>query len=78
MFDKIGKQCYYVTLGEDKSEYIKTIAKEEHEIEDIHFEDEGYHFSKEQYENMVLEAKERFSLEKFSKRHFKCTKIQDI
>lgn len=59
VFDKIGKQCYYVTLGEDKSEYIKTIAKEEHEIEDIHFEDEGYHFSKEQYENMVLEAKEK-------------------
>lgn len=59
VFDKIGKQCYYVTLGEDKSEYIKKIAKEEHKIEDIRFKDEGYHFTKKQYENMVLEAKEK-------------------
>lgn len=58
-FDRIHNQCHYVTLGEDKSEYIKSIAREEHEVEDVHFQDAGYHFTKEQYEKMVLEAKEK-------------------
>jgi anthranilate synthase component 1 len=59
VFDRIRNQCHYVTLGEDKSDYIKAIANEEHEIEDIQFKEDGYHFTKEQYENMVLEAKEK-------------------
>lgn len=59
IFDRIRNQCQYVTLSEDKSEYIKTIAREEHEIEDIHFEEDGHHFTKDEYEKMVLEAKEK-------------------
>lgn len=59
IFDKIRNQCQYVTLHEDNSDYIKDIAKEEYEIEDVHFQEIGQHFSKEQYEEMVLKAKEK-------------------
>lgn len=59
IFDRIRNQCHYVTLGEDKSEYIKNIAREEYEIEDIHFKEDGHHFSKDEYEKMVVDAKEK-------------------
>ncbi|HEY0196558.1 MAG TPA: anthranilate synthase component I [Methanobacterium sp.] len=59
IFDKIHNQCQYVTLDKDNSDYIKNIAKEEYEIEDVHFHEIGQHFSKEQYEEMVLKAKEK-------------------
>lgn len=59
IFDKIKNKCQYVTLHEDNSDYIKKISKEDHEIEDVKFKENGQEFSKKQFEEMVLEAKEK-------------------
>ena len=59
IFDKIKNKCQYVTLHEDNSDYIKKISKEDHEIEDVKFKENGQEFSKKQFEEMVLKAKEK-------------------
>jgi anthranilate synthase component 1 len=59
IFDKIKKQCQYVTLHQDNSEYIKKIAEEEHYIDEIKIQDIKHHFSKKQYEELVLKSKKR-------------------
>lgn len=59
IFDRIRNKCEYVTLGEDRSEEIKRISKEEYETDEITFKEKGTHFSKEKYEEMVLQAKEK-------------------
>lgn len=59
IFDKIKNKCQYVTLHEDNSEYINEISKEEHQIEDVSFKEKGQEFSKKQFEEMVLKAKEK-------------------
>jgi anthranilate synthase component I len=59
IFDRINNKCEYVTLTDDKSEYIQNIAKEEHETENFSFKEIGEHFSKEKYVEMVLDAKEK-------------------
>lgn len=59
IFDRIRNKCHYVTLGEDKSNYIKEIAKNEYNIHAINFKEKGYYFSKEKFIDMVLQAKEK-------------------
>jgi anthranilate synthase component I len=59
IFDKIRNKCEYVTLGENRLEEIEHISREKHEIEGIEYKEKNHHFSKQEYENMVLEVKER-------------------
>jgi anthranilate synthase component I len=59
IFDKIRNKCEYVTLGENRLEEIERISREKHEIEGIEYKEKNQYFSKQEYENMVLEVKER-------------------
>ncbi len=59
IFDRIRNKCEYVTLNEDRSEEIKNISKEDAEIDGISFKENGHHFSKDKFEDMVLQAKEK-------------------
>lgn len=59
IFDKIRNKCQYVTLHEDNSEYIKQIAREEYELEDISFQDEGLNFSREKFQEMISKTQEK-------------------
>ena len=59
IFDRIRNKCEYVTLNEDRSEEIKNISKEDVEIDGISFKENGHHFSKDKFEEMVLQAKEK-------------------
>ncbi len=59
IFDRIRNKCEYVTLNEDRSKEIINISKEEHELDEISFKENGHHFSKEKFEDMVLQAKEK-------------------
>ena len=52
-------KCEYVTLGENRIEEINQIAKESHDIGNIDFKFKGHYFSREKYESMVREAKEK-------------------
>ncbi len=59
IFDRIRNKCEYITLNEDRSEEIRNISKEDIEIEGIRFKENGHHFSKDKFEEMVLQAKEK-------------------
>ena len=59
IFDRIRNKCEYVTLGENRLEEIERISREKHEIEDLSYKEKNHHFSREKYEAMVLETKER-------------------
>lgn len=59
IFDRIKNKCEYVTLGEDKSQKIKKISREEYQTEKIVFKEKEQHFSKKKFEEMVLQAKEK-------------------
>ncbi|HTX60709.1 MAG TPA: anthranilate synthase component I [Methanobacterium sp.] len=59
IFDKIRNQCYYVTLNQDKSQYIQDISRKEYKLEDVEIKEKEYHFTKEEYEEKVLRSKEK-------------------
>ncbi len=60
IFDKLSSRCQYVTLAENRLDEVLDTAKEEYVLEDqMSFKNEGRYFSQNQYENMVLETKER-------------------
>lgn len=60
IFDKLSSRCQYVTLAENRLEEVLGVAKENHVLEDqMSFKNQGRYFSQSQYENMVLETKER-------------------
>lgn len=59
IFDRIRNKCEYVTLHEDRSDYIKKVSKEEYETEEISFKEKGRHLSREKFEDMVMQAKEK-------------------
>lgn len=60
IFDKLSSRCQYVTLAENRLNEVLDTAKEEYVMEDkMSFKNEGRYFSQNQYENMVLETKER-------------------
>ena len=58
-FDRLQNKCEYVTLGENRIDEINQIAKESHDIGNIDFKFKGHYFSREKYESMVREAKEK-------------------
>ena len=58
-FDRLQNKCEYVTLGENRIDEINQIAKESHNIGNIDFKFKGHYFSREKYEGMVREAKEK-------------------
>ena len=59
IFDRIHNKCEYVTLGENRLEEIEEIARETHEIEGIEYKEKSRHFTKQEFEAMVIEVKER-------------------
>lgn len=62
IFDRIQNKCEYVTLGENRLEEIHEIAKRElpeDHMERMTFHETNHYFSKEKYEEMVVEAKKR-------------------
>ncbi|MGO9388221.1 MAG: anthranilate synthase component I [Methanobacterium sp.] len=61
IFDRIRNKCEYVTLSEDRSEDIKNISKEDAKIDELSFKENGHHFSKDKFEDMVLQAKEKIN-----------------
>lgn len=58
-FDRLQNKCEYVTLGENRIDEINQIAKESHDIGNIDFKFKKHYFSKEKFESMVREAKEK-------------------
>ena len=61
IFDRIRNKCEYVTLSEDKSEDIKNISKEDAKIDELSFKENEHGFSKDKFEDMVLQAKEKIN-----------------
>ncbi|MCK9152601.1 anthranilate synthase component I [Methanobacterium alcaliphilum] len=60
IFDRLSSRCQYVTLGENRLEEIKNLAKEDYFVEDkMKVTENGRYFTKDQYEKMVTETKER-------------------
>ncbi|HII83837.1 MAG TPA: anthranilate synthase component I [Methanobacterium subterraneum] len=59
IFDRLQNKCEYITLGENRVEEIRDLAREEFEMEDLTFQEEKHHFSQDKFEKMVLDAKER-------------------
>lgn len=59
IFDRIRNKCEYVTLGADRSREIEEVSREGYATDEISFREKGHHFSKEKYEEMVLQAKEK-------------------
>jgi len=59
IFDRLQNKCEYITLGENRVEEIRAVAREEFEMEDLTFQEEKHHFSQDKFEKMVLDAKER-------------------
>ncbi|MDM7919555.1 MAG: chorismate-binding protein, partial [Methanosarcina sp.] len=59
IFDRLQNRCEYVTLGENRLDEIKAVNREEFDMEELSFKEKDHHFSREKFENMVLEAKEK-------------------
>jgi anthranilate synthase component 1 len=58
-FDRLQNKCEYMTLGENRVDEINQIAKKSHDIGNIDFKFKKHYFSKEKFESMVREAKEK-------------------
>ncbi|HHW04417.1 MAG TPA: anthranilate synthase component I [Methanothermobacter sp.] len=52
-------KCTYITLSENRLDWIKEIENTPEDPEKLSFKDNGRIFSRDQYEKMVLETKER-------------------
>ena len=59
IFDRLQNKCEYVTLGENRVDEIKEISREEFEYEELSFEEQNHYFSRNEFQDMVLESKER-------------------
>lgn len=59
IFDRIRNKCEYVTLGENRLDEIKNISKEDHAIEELRYTEKKHHFTKQEYESMVIQTKEK-------------------
>jgi anthranilate synthase component I len=59
IFDRLQNKCEYVTMGENRLDEIKEVSHEEFENESLSFEEGNHHFSREKFEKMVSEAKEK-------------------
>lgn len=59
IFDRLQNKCQYITLGENRVNEINEMAKKSYEIGNIEFKFKKHNFSKEKFENMVVNAKEK-------------------
>lgn len=59
VFDRLKNKCEYVTYGENRIQEIIEIAKKSYNIGNIEFKFKNHHYTKEEYEKMVVEAKEK-------------------
>ena len=59
IFDKIRNKCEYVTLGENRLEEVEQISREKYDIEGIEYKEKNNYFSKYEFEDKVLQVKER-------------------
>jgi anthranilate synthase component 1 len=59
IFDRIQNKCEYVTLAENRIEEIEKISLEKHEISGLEYRERNQHFTKQEFQAMVIEAKER-------------------
>ena len=59
IFDRLQNKCEYITLGENRVEEIRALAREEFGTEYLTFQEEKHHFSQDKFEKMVLDAKKR-------------------
>lgn len=59
VFDRIKNKCEYITYGENRVQEIIEVAKKSYDIGNIKFEFKNHHYSKEEYEKMVIAAKEK-------------------
>jgi anthranilate synthase component 1 len=58
-FDLIKKQCEYLTIGEDRSEDLRSIKPETLEVEPLKIKNIGTFYNKRQFCRMVEDAQER-------------------
>jgi anthranilate synthase component 1 len=59
VFDRIKNKCEYVTYGENRVQEIIEVAKKSYDIGNIEFKFKNHHYTKEEYEKMVIAAKEK-------------------
>lgn len=59
IFDRLQNKCEYITLGENRLDEIKETSREEFNNKELSFKEKNHHFSREKFENMVLETKEK-------------------
>jgi anthranilate synthase component 1 len=59
IFDRIRNKCEYVTWGENRLEEIENISKQKYKIEDLQYSEKDHQFSRQEFEAMVLEVKEK-------------------
>ncbi len=59
VFDRINNKCEYVTYGENRVQEIIEIAKKSYDLSNIEYKFKNHHYTKEEYEKMVIAAKEK-------------------
>jgi len=59
IYDRIRNRCEYVTLGENRIEEVERLSKQEVPSGELAYKEKKHYFSKQEFENMVLEVKER-------------------
>lgn len=59
VFDRIKNKCEYVTYGENRVQEIIDVAKKSYDMGNIEFKFKKHHYTKEEYEKMVIEAKKK-------------------
>ncbi|WP_414469076.1 anthranilate synthase component I [Methanobacterium sp. ACI-7] len=58
VFNRLENKCEYITFGENRIHEIIEVAKKSYNLGNIKFKSKNHHYSKEEYEKMVLKAKE--------------------
>ncbi|MEN4043587.1 MAG: chorismate-binding protein, partial [Methanobacterium sp.] len=59
VFDRLKDKCEYVTFGENRVQEILEVAKKSYNIGNIEFKFKNHYYTKEEYEKMVIKAKEK-------------------
>lgn len=59
IFDRLQNKCEYVTLGENRLDEIKSISRNEIKKGTLTFEEKNHHYSQDNFQKMIFEAKKR-------------------
>jgi len=59
VFDRLKNKCEYVTFGENRVQEILEVSKKSYNIGNIKFKFKHHYYTKEEYEKMVINAKEK-------------------